>query len=356
MTKFLNYIIVFFLLLSTVACTKSGITPNYKLESDTWMSVNDINLEISSGINLIKIWSYDSAYRLFSNLSATNKESFDARFYKWQASYLLKNYSGALVDYVNVLNIRNDALTHKKMANCYEMLWKIEFAYRYAYLAEDLSKENKEIQDYIAYLKKNRKYQDPKFLWNKDIANRLVWYRFVPHSATINITFLYDGTFIFNDYSSTIETMSKLRGRYLVDWANLVMLYDDREMQIFDLQISNSDITISFQWWYYFVKGIKPEEVNYRQVLSYPSSSYPSVRTNKYISKNWDEYEYDVVGDDENWDEVAWTITIDSSSNDGDGVLTNENWDEIEVSVERVSNWVLEAEDDDWNTYELEVD
>jgi hypothetical protein len=64
------------------------------------------------------------------------------------------------------------------------------------------------------------------------------------------------------------------------------------------------------------------------------------------------DYNYDVSGSGDNGDVSG---NIDTSGKYGDGYIYDENDNEIHVETEWIDNGVMEATDDDGNTYELEV-
>lgn len=66
------------------------------------------------------------------------------------------------------------------------------------------------------------------------------------------------------------------------------------------------------------------------------------------------EYNYDVNGTDYDGNDISGNISV--SGKYGEGTIEDANGDERDVEVEWVRYGVLEATDEDGNTYELEVD
>lgn len=66
------------------------------------------------------------------------------------------------------------------------------------------------------------------------------------------------------------------------------------------------------------------------------------------------QYTYDVSGTNENGDAVTGTITVRDKY--GEGTVTDEAGNEIDVEVEWIGKGILKATDDEGNEYELEVD
>jgi len=66
------------------------------------------------------------------------------------------------------------------------------------------------------------------------------------------------------------------------------------------------------------------------------------------------EYNYDVNGSDYDGNDVSGNISV--SGKYGEGTIEDANGDERDVEVEWVRYGVMEATDEDGNTYELEVD
>lgn len=88
-------------------------------------------------------------------------------------------------------------------------------------------------------------------------VENLIGYWFVPHGASINIRFARDGSFLFNDYNTTLAKDETLHGSYQLQKGTLTLLYDDRPKQAFrffkgDKGDNNYYIKKSG---YYFVKG-----------------------------------------------------------------------------------------------------
>jgi hypothetical protein len=54
---------------------------------------------------------------------------------------------------------------------------------------------------------------------------------FIPHSATINIHFYSNHTFVFNDYNSKKNIDEKLIGKFLLVGQELYLIYNDRPKQ-----------------------------------------------------------------------------------------------------------------------------
>ena len=71
-------------------------------------------------------------------------------------------------------------------------------------------------------------------------------------------------------------------------------------------------------------------------------------------SSNHYEYNYDVVGTDENGDEVSGNVDMEGKY--GTGYINDENDNEVYIEAEWIDNGELEATDDDGNTYNLEVE
>lgn len=87
---------------------------------------------------------------------------------------------------------------------------------------------------------------------NEDIRG----YWFQPHAAFINITFYSDGKFVFNDYNNKKDIEERLTGKYLVQNNRLILLYDDRPKQFFNIiKGQNGDKSYYIKKkGYYFVK------------------------------------------------------------------------------------------------------
>ncbi|UPT69910.1 MAG: hypothetical protein M0D53_12315 [Flavobacterium sp. JAD_PAG50586_2] len=66
------------------------------------------------------------------------------------------------------------------------------------------------------------------------------------------------------------------------------------------------------------------------------------------------QYNYDVSGTDENGDEVTGNVSVQDKY--GEGTLTDNEGNEIQVEVEWIDYGKLKATDDDGNEYELGVD
>ena len=65
------------------------------------------------------------------------------------------------------------------------------------------------------------------------------------------------------------------------------------------------------------------------------------------------EYTYEVVGTDEQGNEVTGEIEVEGKS--GNGVITNSNKEEIPVEVEWSGHGILKAVDEEGNEYELQI-
>lgn len=65
------------------------------------------------------------------------------------------------------------------------------------------------------------------------------------------------------------------------------------------------------------------------------------------------EYNYDVEGYDNNGDYVSGNVDI--SSNDGEGYISNDNGEDISITVEWSGYGEIEGTDDDGNTYNLTI-
>lgn len=65
-------------------------------------------------------------------------------------------------------------------------------------------------------------------------------------------------------------------------------------------------------------------------------------------------YNYDVIGTDENGNEVIGNI--DTQGKYGSGVIVDSNGEEVEIDTEWIDNGVMEAQDANGNMYELEVE
>ncbi len=92
--------------------------------------------------------------------------------------------------------------------------------------------------------------------------------------------------------------------------------------------------------------------------VSAATSSYHADPDYKYeyrtgTSGNY-RYNYDVNGSDPDGNDVSGNISV--SGKYGEGIIEDANGDERDVDVEWVRYGVLEAIDEDGNTYELEVD
>lgn len=66
------------------------------------------------------------------------------------------------------------------------------------------------------------------------------------------------------------------------------------------------------------------------------------------------EYNYDVMGEDEDGNEISGNV--DMNGRYGNGYVTDDNGDEKEVEVEWVDYGKMEATDEDGNTYEMEAE
>jgi hypothetical protein len=66
------------------------------------------------------------------------------------------------------------------------------------------------------------------------------------------------------------------------------------------------------------------------------------------------EYNYDVNGFDQQGNEVSGNVNVEGKY--GAGIITMENGDEVEVTVEWIDYGKLKATDNEANEYELEVD
>jgi hypothetical protein len=80
---------------------------------------------------------------------------------------------------------------------------------------------------------------------------------FIPHSASINITFYEDSTFIFNDFNWETEEEFVSKGIFEINGNKLTLKYKDRPEQIFKFEkgdaIGNYYITKGKN--YYFIKN-----------------------------------------------------------------------------------------------------
>jgi len=89
-------------------------------------------------------------------------------------------------------------------------------------------------------------------------AELLIGKWFIPHSASIQITFGKDGRFVFNDYNYKTNQDEILKGSYTLHKGVLSLNYDDRPGQNFKFaQGENGDENyyITKGTDYYFVKG-----------------------------------------------------------------------------------------------------
>ncbi|WP_442787273.1 hypothetical protein [Flavobacterium suncheonense] len=66
------------------------------------------------------------------------------------------------------------------------------------------------------------------------------------------------------------------------------------------------------------------------------------------------DYNYDVVGHNDNGDEVSGNVTMNGKH--GNGTITTPDGDEVEVDAEWIDYGKLKATDDDGNEYELEAE
>lgn len=84
---------------------------------------------------------------------------------------------------------------------------------------------------------------------------------FIPHSASIQITFGKDGRFVFNDYNDQTHREEMLKGSYTLNNGILSLNYDDRPGQNFKFaqgEDGDENYYITKGTDYYFVKGDEP--------------------------------------------------------------------------------------------------
>ena len=89
-------------------------------------------------------------------------------------------------------------------------------------------------------------------------VENVIGYWFIPHNATVNIKFLRNGSFKFNDYNTLLGKEEVLRGTYQLRNGSLTLLYDDRPKQSFRFYKGNpgdKNYYIKGSAGYYFVKG-----------------------------------------------------------------------------------------------------
>lgn len=86
--------------------------------------------------------------------------------------------------------------------------------------------------------------------------NKIIGYWFIPHSARVNILFLPNKHFKFNDYNSVEDKYEQLTGIYeLIDTTTLLLNYSDRPKQHFKFNKGADDNYYITKKGYYFVKG-----------------------------------------------------------------------------------------------------
>lgn len=61
----------------------------------------------------------------------------------------------------------------------------------------------------------------------------LVGHWFIPHNATVSITFTADGKFVFNDFNSKLDKEELLQGTFTLQSGVLTLNYVDRSKQKF---------------------------------------------------------------------------------------------------------------------------
>jgi hypothetical protein len=100
-------------------------------------------------------------------------------------------------------------------------------------------------------------FQENKNIQSLVDTKKLFWYWFIPGSATINITFLDNWRFTFNDYNYSTNSDEVLTWTYELIWENLTLKYDDRPSQLFRFykwEWDDDNYYISNVSWYYFIK------------------------------------------------------------------------------------------------------
>ena len=81
---------------------------------------------------------------------------------------------------------------------------------------------------------------------------------FIPHAGMINIKFIRDGSFEFNDYNSNLGKEELLTGTFQLENGTLTLLYNDRPKQKFNFYKGtegDSRFYIKGSNGYYFIKG-----------------------------------------------------------------------------------------------------
>jgi hypothetical protein len=95
------------------------------------------------------------------------------------------------------------------------------------------------------------------------------------------------------------------------------------------------------------IKTITPQEAK-----TYHKDTHYQYEYRTGISGNY-EYNYDVIGEDENGNEVAGNINTEGKL--GAGILTNDDGEQINIKTEWIGYGKLKATDQDGNEYKLEV-
>jgi curved DNA-binding protein CbpA len=92
---------------------------------------------------------------------------------------------------------------------------------------------------------------------NGDTIDKLIGCWFYPHSASINIKFEKNKTFIFNDYNSKLGKEEVLLGSWKLNDKKLILFYNDRPKQIFAFYKGDNDDRNYYikKTGYYFVKS-----------------------------------------------------------------------------------------------------
>ena len=120
--------------------------------------------------------------------------------------------------------------------------------------ADQLKKENEQLKKELGENARIEKAEKAK----QDHYENLIGNWFTPHAAMVNMKFMRDKTFIFNDYNSTMEDLEELSGHYELDGKTLTLFYSDRPKQRFSFKkgVNGDNNYYITKTGYYFVKGM----------------------------------------------------------------------------------------------------
>jgi hypothetical protein len=124
--------------------------------------------------------------------------------------------------------------------------------------AEQLKKENQQLRQ-----ERNEKAQaEEAEKARQDHYENLIGNWFTPHAAMVNMKFMRDKTFTFNDYNADIEDLEELSGHYELEGKTLTLYYNDRPKQRFSFKkgVNGDDNYYITKTGYYFVKGMNGEQ------------------------------------------------------------------------------------------------